>query len=574
MTIAEQIAQMLVSVGIRRVYGLPGEDHMALLDSLSAAGLEYCAAFNESSAVIMAATDGQLTGLPGVAVLSLAPGISNGINGLLNTFLEEVPLLLISGQHPAGQLPFVVRQGFNIEQLVTPATKWRARVTADMNVPAVIGKAIDEAMSGRPGPVYLEIPDAVATSESTASAAAANLAVTRLTSRWPGRDSSAPTEAGTTRVAVVRPGAGPAGADQPSADRASAADWAATAALADRLGGAQRPVLVLGGRQRRVRPETVVEFAARFRIPVFTSSRQKGVLDSSSAYFAGTFLNGRLEKDLLDRADLVVLIDPESFDFYNKAWCFSAEAVAITASSFTEWLNPVALTLAADPETVLTALLAAGGGADSQWTPADVAGYRSGLRAKLLPAEAATFSVAHAVDAALDAWPRDGYLTADAGFSKPIIAMLSDPAEPDHYLASNALSTMGYSIPAAVAARRAGAGPLLAFLGDGSLLMRATEIMVSAQAGPPVVYVAIMDRSLTQIEVKQERRNLAAVGVTLPPISCAKLADAFGIDGVDIDNADELRAAVAKGLADDRPVLIGAHVDPAPSRVLFDLLRG
>src|SRR5580692_8819922 len=137
---------MLTDFGIRRVYGLPGEDHMALLDSFSAAGLDYRTAFNESAAVIMAATEAQLTGLPGVAILSLAPGVSNGVNGLLNTYLDEVPLLLISGQHPADRLPFVVRQGFNIERLVAPCTKWQGKITASMDVPSAVGKAVDEAM--------------------------------------------------------------------------------------------------------------------------------------------------------------------------------------------------------------------------------------------------------------------------------------------------------------------------------------------------------------------------------------------------------------------------------------------
>ncbi len=83
-----------------------------------------------------------------------------------------------------------------------------------------------------------------------------------------------------------------------------------------------------------------------------------------------------------------------------------------------------------------------------------------------------------------------------------------------------------------------------------------------------------MDRSLTQIEVKQERAQLAPVGVTLPRLSCTTLADTFGIDGVDVHSADELRAMVAKGLSATRPLLIGAHVDPAPSRELFEVLRG
>jgi acetolactate synthase-1/2/3 large subunit len=236
-------------------------------------------------------------------------------------------------------------------------------------------------------------------------------------------------------------------------------------------------------------------------------------------------------------------------------------------------MNPFAAQMTAEPGPVLEALAARGGGA-SEWQPQDVAAYKQALREALLPPTATSFSVAHAVEAALAAWPRDGYLTADAGFGKPLVAMLSEPDLPDHYLASNALSTMGYSIPAAVAARRAGAVPVLSFLGDGSLLMRATELMVGADDGVPGVFVAIMDRALTQIEVKQERRHLQTVGARLPELSCVKLAAALGIDGADVDSAEELTAAVAKGLHGDRPMLIGAYIDPAPSRTLFELLRG
>jgi acetolactate synthase-1/2/3 large subunit len=539
--IAAQVANGLYELGIRRVYGLPGEDHMALLDSFASAGLEYRAAFNESAAVLMAATEAQLTGLPGVAVLSLAPGVSNGVNGLLNTYLDEIPLLLISGQHPADSLPFVVRQGFDIAQLVTPMTKWRAKVTAGMNVPAVLGRAVDEAMSGRPGPVYLELPDGVAVAEAKADEATATRGVQRLRARW--------TEAAAPAVAQ------PATVD----------------AIAARLRTAKRPVLISGGRRRRLSPATVDAFATANRVPVFTSSRQKGLLPGDSTFYAGTFLNGRLEKDLLDSADLVLLTDPESFDFYNKPWNFTADAVAITDDAFTEWLNPFTEVHVADPDAVLTALT--GQPTASEWAAADVRGYRDGLRAKLLP-ESETLSVAHAVDAALSGWPEDGYLVADAGFGKPLVAMLSEPSQPDHYFASNALSTMGYTIPATVALRRAGRGPILAFLGDGSLLMRLGELAVSTEDGPGTVYLAIMDRSLTQIEVKQERRDLANVGVTLPPVLCAQLGQSLGIEGVDVHSADELAAAVTKGLQGRRPVLIGAHVDPAPSRVLFDLLRG
>jgi acetolactate synthase-1/2/3 large subunit len=542
--IARQVADVLTGIGIRRVYGLPGEDHMALIDAFEEAGLEYVTAFNESSAVIMAAADAQLTGLPGIVVLSLAPGVSNGVNGLLNTYLDQVPLILISGQHAAHRYPFTTRQGFDIEALVAPCTKWRARAVAGTDIPGLVGRAVDEAMSGKPGPVYLEIPDDVATAEPIASAERLEDTVGLLSARWP------------------RPRA------------TAAADEGEVQALAARLADAERPVMVVAGRRRRVSPETVAAFAEAWRARVFTTSRQKGVLHDECDYYAGTFLNGRLERELFDRSDLVILVDPDPFDFYNRPWCFSAPAVAFVDSDFTDWSNPIAARLLGDPDATLAALASRGESGASGWSAHDVAGYRTTLRATLLP-ETEGFSVSQAVDAALSAWPTDGYLVADAGFGKPLVAMLSTPTVPDHYLASNALSTMGFTIPTAVAVRNAAAGvPVLGFLGDGSLLMRATELAVSTSPGGPLVYVAIMDRSLTQIEVKQERRKLRPVGARLPEISAERLAGALGIDGVDVHTAADVQAAVAKGLSGDRPLLVGAYVDPAPARELFEVLRG
>ena len=548
MIIARQLADTLYEFGIRRVYGLPGEDHMAVLSEFEAAGFDYCTAYNESSAVIMAAADSQVTGLPGVAILSLAPGVSNGLNGLLNAYLEQVPVLLISGQHPQAQLPFVIRQGFDIEHLVAPMTKWRVRITPDMDIGNVVGNAIDESMSRLPGPVYLELPDGVA---GAAASPMRSAVVARLRQRWltPGRaDERRP------REAVVND-------------------------LAQRLAAAKRPAVVVGGRRRRLTSATAVAFAGALRAPVFTSSRQKGLIDSAATpYFAGTFLNGTLERGLLASCDLVLLVDPDPFDFYNRPWCFEADALALTEDAFGEWLNPLAEQIVTDAEAMLRALTGRlrnlPGGPGSVWQPDEVADYRADIRSRLLAPSGDGMSVAQAVDAALSGWPTDGYLVADAGFSKPLVAMLSEPSSPDRYLASNALSTMGYCIPAAIAAGRAGARPVLGFLGDGSLLMRATELLTSPGTGGHTTFVAILDRSLTQIEVKQRRRQLAPVGVSLPAISCARLGVALGFAAADIDNPDELRKAVAEGLNGGGPTLIGAVVDPQPSRELFELLRG
>jgi acetolactate synthase-1/2/3 large subunit len=134
---------------------------------------------------------------------------------------------------------------------------------------------------------------------------------------------------------------------------------------------------------------------------------------------------------------------------------------------------------------------------------------------------------------------------------------------------------MGYALPAANALalafpdRRA-----LAFMGDGSLLMRASEMTVAVEQGIAPIYVAWMDRSLAQIETKQLRQQLRPVGARLPAVSCARIADAFGGHGVDVESLSEFADALSAALNGNAPTLIGARVDAARRAEWYELLRG
>jgi acetolactate synthase-1/2/3 large subunit len=183
-------------------------------------------------------------------------------------------------------------------------------------------------------------------------------------------------------------------------------------------------------------------------------------------------------------------------------------------------------------------------------------------------------SVVEAVYASLQGAPENVRITADAGFSKPLITILSNSYAPRHFLASNALSTMGYGIPASVGAGMADEAPILGFMGDGSMLMRATELVVTRYMKNKPVSVVIMDKALSQIEIKQERRGLDEVGIDLPQLSCERIGKAFDCDGIDVHDTESLTKAVLDAFASKRATLIGAHVDGADSRRLFEIMRG
>jgi acetolactate synthase-1/2/3 large subunit len=115
---------------------------------------------------------------------------------------------------------------------------------------------------------------------------------------------------------------------------------------------------------------------------------------------------------------------------------------------------------------------------------------------------------------------------------------------------------------------------VLGFMGDGSMLMRATELVVTRYMKNKPVSVVIMDKSLSQIEIKQERRGLNEIGIDLPALSCEVIAKGFGCEGVDVYDTESLSKAVADAFKSGKATLIGAHVDGSDSRRLFDIMRG
>src|SRR5207302_8554714 len=131
--VADALAHALQKVGLQRVYGLPGEDRLHLLHAVENAGLTYVAARDETSATIMAAAEAQATGLPGVVIVTIAPGLTNAINGIAHAALDNLPLLLVSGQHAPDRAPIIVRQALDNHALVASLTRWRATAGRRIN---------------------------------------------------------------------------------------------------------------------------------------------------------------------------------------------------------------------------------------------------------------------------------------------------------------------------------------------------------------------------------------------------------------------------------------------------------
>ncbi len=541
-SVAQALAGGLRAAGVQRVYGLPGEDHLRLLDALDGAGLRYVGARDETSAVIMAATEAQASGVPGVVVVTIAPGLTNALNGIAHAYLDRVPLLVITGQHAPERAPLIVRQLLDNHRLVDGLAKWTA--TASARIHQVLAKALDTALAPPCGPVLLELRDDVASQ-----------AVRDSASDWPVLQAQRRT---------IRVGG-----------QATESEHERLTDVRRVLASAHRPAIVVGGcpTDPATRP-AILSAAHGLCAPVFASPSALGCLPPDEPWFAGTFMNGNLERDVLGQCDVILTIALDAKDFFNGPWRYQATVVAVNTAADTQRFAPARHQVVGDVAATLGALVPGGAEAASEWSAADVAEYRAGVERPFhLAADALTIPTA--LRAAREILPAETLVAVDAGFGKPITSYLWSAPAPNMYFTAHGLSTMGYALPAANALQLAyPERRVVAFMGDGSLLMRAAEIGVAAQHGVAPIYIAWVDGSLGQIEVKQVRQHLQPVGASLPITSCARVADAFGGVGADVETLVDFRAALHAALERQQPTLIGARVDQTCRPEWYELMRG
>jgi acetolactate synthase-1/2/3 large subunit len=297
-----------------------------------------------------------------------------------------------------------------------------------------------------------------------------------------------------------------------------------------------------------------------------------GILGPDDAWFAGTFMNGNFEAQLLERSDLILAVGLDAKDFFNSPWRYQAQVVAINDREDTQRFVPAREQLVGDTLGSVAALGCLT--SKSDWTPSDVIQYRTCVEQPFHFDEGA-LTIPSALRLARQTLPAETLAAVDAGFGKPLTSYLWSASRANQYFTAHGLSTMGYALPAANALKLVAPDrPVVAFMGDGSLLMRASEITVAVEQEIAPIYVVWMDGSLAQIETKQLRQHLRPTGSRLPRVSCAAIASAFGANGCDVHTLAAFEAALRAGLASHEPTLIGAYVDQSRRAEWFELMRG
>jgi acetolactate synthase-1/2/3 large subunit len=260
-------------------------------------------------------------------------------------------------------------------------------------------------------------------------------------------------------------------------------------------------------------------------------------------------------------ADLIVGIGYDPVEIGYEEWMPKVPLVHVDSEpADTDSEIRVVAEVTGDLGATLEALAGAGLGRTT-WDPVAIRDFRCGLAASLRP-RSRRFQPWQVLDVLREWLPADGILTCDVGAHTHLVATQWPVPRTGQLLVSNGWSSMGYAIPAALAAKLVRPTREVAcVVGDGGFLMQAGEMATAARLGLRVLFVHLRDESLSLIEAKQRRRGFRMVGVRLPVRHPQPPAHYFGVPCVPARTPLEFRAALRRAARSRGPVVIEAIVD-------------
>ena len=470
-TTVDAVAEFLAAAGIRRVYGVPGAgSSLDVIEAICRRGIELVSTHHPGAAVLMAATDGDLSGRPGVCIVPQGSGVAGAVSGLAHAYLDRAPLIVLSECPPRASRRAGARRALDHPHVLRGVTKDGATITS-ARAERLIAWAWEEAATTPAGPVFLELPPDQALR---------------------------PTRRRTLSLSRRKPA-------QPSPN--------AIRKLARMLIRAGRAVVVAGmGCRDGSATLALRDLVEHLGSPVFTTRRAKGVIPEDHPLAAGVFAGGRLEEELLGGAECVLAVGLDSVEIPPRARRPGSKVLSIVAYQGAAATFEAHAVAVGDLATALIRLreeLPPAG----EWHFADWAkrGERFHARMQFLLAEAShvrgsQWMAPHrVVEIAREVFPRPTVAVADAGAHALAVAAFWKAYEPKGYLCPSGPGGTGYALPAAIGAKLAEPDrPVVAFMGEGGLFVHLAEVATAARLGVPLAMVVFLDGARSWVQVAQE----------------------------------------------------------------------
>lgn len=527
---ANLLVQTLSKHAVDRVFCVPGESYLSVLDALSDHhDIEVVTCRHEGGAGFMAVGDARLTGRPGVLFVSRGPGSMNASIAIHSAQQDAVPLVVFIGQVERSHRGMDAFQEVEYERVFGSMAKWVTEVRDASRIADTVAQAFHAACSGTPGPVVVALPEDMLEDECNASPAAP--------------------------FSVPAAGASPA-------------QLAEVAALIEK---AQRPLFIAGGLLKGSSGEAALRRCAEaFGVPVATAVRHADLLDNDHPLFAGHLAYGAPKPltDAVATADLVIAVGTRLGDVTTQGYQFPAAPLPAQPVVHV-WPDPrtvghireLTLGLTADPvpflNTLRTLAPTAPRQAHQEWASHlhDIVLNLRNWQGPLDADDGVIFAaMVNAIDSAAS---DDAIFTLDAGnFGGWVQRFLRFGG--GRSLIAPASGAMGYGVPAAVACSlRKPDRQVICFVGDGGFLMTGSELATAMQYGAKPIIVISDNGSYGTIRMHQEKHFPSRVsGTQLVNPDFVSMAESYGALGIKVEHSDQIENAVRTAMAADRPAVI------------------
>ncbi len=514
---SDLLVAALENEGVERIFGLPGEENLAVVESLRHSKIELVLTRHEQAASFMAATQGRLTGSPGVCLSTLGPGALNFTTGAAYAYLGAMPMIMITGQKAIKTARQARFQIVDIVGAMRPITKLTRQIISADAIPSTVREAFRVATEERPGPVHLELPEDIASEETTAE----------LIPTHP----------------MDRPIASPA----------------AIRRVADMILAAKRPLVMIGAAGNRPRlVEALSDFVRRAQIPFFNTQMGKGAVTGVSELYLGTaalserdYVHGAIE-----RADLIIAIGHDTIEkppfLMGNGTGPKVAYIGYGSATVEQVFHPDAEAIGDIGATVTTLAEMLGG----RLRPApEFLKLRGEIFGHINErAEDDRFPVIpqRLVHDVRKVMPEDGIVCLDNGMYKIWFARNYRTTVANTLLLDNALATMGAGLPSAITAKCLNPTKrVLAVCGDGGFMMNSQELETAVRLKLDLVVLVIEDSAYGMIRWKQAVDHFADFGMTFGNPDFVAYANSYRAHGHRVgataDLIPTLEAAFSRG---------------------------
>lgn len=527
---SDLIVRILKDAGVTHGFGIPSGNVLPFIEAMRKGGLEFVLTGHEGSASFAADVSGRMTGVPGLCIATLGPGATNLSTGVGSAYLDRSPMIAITCNLNSDLLGRRIQMMIDHHALFAPITKASLAARHD-NVAEVMQEALRIALTEPCGPVHIDLP------EDVSLAPAPKAAIARLP------------------ITVAAQGI---------ETTASDSDLQAAIKL---LGTAQRPVAVIGASAMRMAdPDRLRRFIEQHNLPFATTTMSKGLIDDDHRLAIGCIERARrqLQRSFIASCDLVIGIGYDTIEVEYEAWVGDVPVLAIDIEAPDVNASvTVAATVIGDLADSLERLTAAPS-ASNQWNEATLEQHRVAFDKALRP-QSDNFTPHEVIDIVRKRLPTDGVLAFDVGAHTHQIASQWRAHSPRTFLITNGWSSMGFGLPAAIAAKIARPDlPVVCVIGDGCFQMTCGEVATARRMNLAFPIVVLDDRWLSLIQIKQVRRQYAQYGSEVEPQEyTAPPSHYFGVPAIGVRDGEALRSALDTAFAADGPTVIEAVVDAA-----------